>query len=104
MTTHLNEAMTAGVLFEYRDEEGNTVGQAVFTAWEGRPLPAAGDTVSCQVTRFESGRCCTMRGVVESRRFEIQHDDGQPSVWAHVVVVESTRSLRRRARAPFSIN
>lgn len=93
MTTQLKEAMTSGVLIEFRNAAGDTVGQAIFTDWRGRPLPALGDRLS--VNAFVSAsQQRRLAGQVVSRRFEIQQGDDGPCVWVRIVV---ERSLPRRA-------
>jgi hypothetical protein len=85
MKTELQESMTAGVLVEFYDPLGNTVGQAVFTGWRGRPLPAVGDTMCCTVHSTATGRREKLCGRVLSRHFELQQEEGQPCVWARLI-------------------
>ena len=87
MKTELSEAMTAGVFVEFRDSQGHTIGQALYTDWCGRPVPAVGDVLACEVRATAGPRVRTFRGRVVSRRFEVQRElDGTPCVWAHVIV------------------
>lgn len=87
MDGDLRTAMTAGVFVEYRDELGNTVGQAVFTGWQGRPVPNIGDTVCCAVHLTATGRRRRLLGRVLERHFEMQHeDDGQPCLWVRLAL------------------
>ncbi|MDZ4780384.1 MAG: hypothetical protein SGJ19_09040 [Planctomycetia bacterium] len=84
--TRLAEAMAAGVYVEARDPAGHTIGQAVFTAWQGRPLPQVGDTMICPVLSPGYGPR-KLAGEVSERRFEIQTDaDGNPEVWVSMIV------------------
>jgi hypothetical protein len=95
MKTTLSEAMTSGVYVELRDARGNSLGQAVFTDWKSRPLPAVGDTMCCSMWIASAGRKQQVRGRVCSRHFDIQTQaDGQPCVWAQVIlqVIEPQRS------------
>jgi hypothetical protein len=86
-TARLAEAMTAGVYVEARDRAGHTIGQTVFTAWQGRPLPQVGETLICPLNTAEHGRRKVAGDVVE-RRFEIQTDtEGHPEVWVSMVVL-----------------
>jgi hypothetical protein len=87
MDGDLRTAMTAGVFVEYQDELGNTVGQAVFTGWQGRPVPNVGDSVCCAVQLTATGRRRRLLGRVRRRHFEMQHeDDGQPCLWVRLVM------------------
>lgn len=105
MDSELKEAMTAGVYVEFRDALGNTVGQAVYTAWQGRPLPKPGDLVACTVTSPRTGRKQKLRGHVIERHFELQHEeDGRPCVWARLLVESRAESRRSRHRVGFSLN
>ena len=98
MKTELQEAMTSGVYVEVQDSQGNLVGQAVYAPWRGRPLPGVGDTMHCVVDASGLGRQ-KMLGRVVSRHFDLQHEaDGQPCVWARLVVeaIPGTSPLQRR--------
>ncbi|HET6878749.1 MAG TPA: hypothetical protein VFI31_01185 [Pirellulales bacterium] len=87
MDGELRAAMTAGVFVEFQDDLGNTVGQAVFTGWQGRPVPNVGDTVCCAVQMAATGRRRRLLGRVTRRHFEMQHeDDGQPCVWVRLAM------------------
>lgn len=98
MKTDLQEAMTAGVYVEFRDAQGHTVGEAVFTDWRGRPLPAVGDTMCCSTRSTISGRLEKLRGRVLSRHFELQHDEEQPCVWARLVLQTISAAEMARSR------
>lgn len=112
MKTTLSEAMTSGVFVEVRDARGNSVGQAVYTDWKSRPLPAVGDTMCCVLWVASAGRKQKVHGRVRSRHFEVQTQaDGQPSVWAQLILekVDSPpRSTatgdRQRTHSSFSRN
>lgn len=86
MKTELQESMTAGVFVEFQDACGNTIGQAVFTSWQGRPVPAVGDSLACAVRLIASGRSQKLAGCVVTRHFELQHDGDEPCVWARLIV------------------
>lgn len=106
METHLKEAMTAGLLVEVHNPAGEYIGQAVFFDYRGRPVPAVGDTMSCQIVSFISGRREKVVGLVRSRHFDVQQqDDGQPSVWARLEVEQTEVAKKSQRRAPrFSTN
>lgn len=108
MDGELRSAMTAGVFVEYRDEHGNTIGQAVFTGWQGRPVPNVGDTVCCAVQLTATGRRRKLLGRVTRRHFEMQHeDDGQPCVWVRLlmeIVSPPAANPKRQPRIRFSSN
>ena len=106
METELKAAMTTGVLVEFFDAAGHCVGQSVFVDWHSRPLPAAGDLLTCEVNGTASGRKRKLLGRVRERHFDVQQTDrGEPSVWARLTVdvvertgtAESTPASRRRA-------
>lgn len=108
MDGDLRAAMTAGVFVEYHDEHGNTIGQAVFTGWQGRPVPTVGDSVCCAVQLTATGRRRRLLGRVTSRHFEMQHeDDGQPCVWVRLLletVALPAAKPRSQPRFRFSSN
>ncbi len=92
MKTELQEAMTSGVLVEFRDAAGKTLAHAVFTDWRGRPVPIIGDAVtsdaiaSAQPTASGSNTA-RLKGCVIDRQFELQQEaDGSPSVWVRLIV------------------
>ncbi|MEX2120098.1 MAG: hypothetical protein WD847_10935 [Pirellulales bacterium] len=100
MDVDLQEAMAAGVFVEFCDRRGNTVGQAVFTDWRGKALPAVGDVLSCPVLSPASGRRKKMLGRVLSRHFEVQHDaDGESPVWVRLLVAALDPLAARRRLA-----
>jgi len=106
METHLKEAMTAGVVVEIHNAVGEFIGQAVFFDYRGRPLPAVGDTLSCHVVSFTSGRRERIVGRVRTRHFDLQQqDDGQPCVWARLEVEQTQAKPPKSHRAArFSTN
>lgn len=108
MDGDLRTAMTAGVFVEFHDEYGNTIGQAVFTGWQGRPVPNLGDTVCCAVQLTATGRRRKLLGRVTRRHFEMQHeDDGQPCVWVRLlleIVAPPAPKPRPQPRIRFSSN
>ena len=106
METHLKEAMTAGLLVEVYNAAGEYIGQAVFFDYRGRPVPAVGDTMSCHIDSFVSGRREKVIGLVRTRHFDVQQqDDGQPSVWARLEVEQTEVTKKPARRAPrFSAN
>jgi hypothetical protein len=99
MKTELKEAMTAGVYVEFVDDVGRLVGEAVYTDWRGRPLPAVGDTLCSMVGRGPRSRARRVCGRVTARHFETQfEDDGSPCVWARLTV-EAGIDSRLRAHS-----
>ena len=108
MESDLNEAMASGVFVEFCDARGDTVGQAVFTGWQGRPVPAEGDLVCCAVVS-PTGRRQKLTGRVVRRHFELQHQaDGQPCVWVRLrletIGRPRTSGLSAQTRISFSAN
>jgi len=109
MTTSMKEAMTSGVLVDFQDQRGNTIGQSVYTDWRGRPVPCVGDSMVCDVRDAASGRLLKRRGWVVGRHFDVQNDDaGRPCVWVRLVLKPATsdasHGLPRRLRIAFSAN
>ncbi|HVC95925.1 MAG TPA: hypothetical protein VND64_19705 [Pirellulales bacterium] len=109
MDDELKTAMTSGVFVEFRDELGNTIGQAVYTGWQGRPVPLVGDTVCCAIASPMTGRRRKLLGRVIQRQFEVQHDvDGETCVWVRLLLrTKATRPSRpapRPSRIDFSAN
>ncbi len=100
----LAEAMASGVYVEAQDQAGNTVGQAVFTAWQGRPLPQVGEMLVCPLNSLEHGRR-KIAGEVTERRFEIQCDEaGNPEIWVSMIILveEATAAaVCDRSRIPY---
>ena len=86
MKTELQESMTAGVFVEFCDAQGHTVGQAIFTPWQSRPLPAVGDVLSCAAFCSVTGRRRKLSGRVRARHFDLQQDDDGACVWVRMVV------------------
>ena len=105
MTTPLEQAMTAGVFVEFHDAQGHSVGQAVFTDWHSRPLPAVGDLLQCRVHCPVTGRRRKLAGRVLSRQFEVQHADETPCVWVRLTLrVHSPPRRQHRMQTGFSAN
>jgi hypothetical protein len=107
MKTELQESMTAGVFVEFHDAQGHTVGQAVFTPWQARPLPAVGDMLSCPALCAVSGRRRKLSGRVRARHFELQQGDDGACVWVRMVVETNRESISQkgaRRLAGFSTN
>lgn len=105
----LRSAMASGVFVEFCDERGNTVGQAVYADWQGRPVPDVGDTVCCAVISPITGRRQKLIGCVVTRHFEVQHEsDGRPCVWVRLllqtVAKPAAPKTLRRPRIRFSAN
>jgi hypothetical protein len=103
MTTQLQKAMTAGVFVEFHDALGHSVGQAVFTDWHGRPLPAVGDLLRCSAHCPATGRRRKLSGRVVSRQFDVQNADETPCVWVRLSL-EIALTASRRVHAGFSEN
>ncbi len=109
MDDGLQSAMASGVFVEFCDERGNTVGQAVYADWRGRPVPLLGDTVCAAVISPNTGRRQKLIGCVIKRHFELQHEaDGQPCVWVRLLLKTVTKfSAARKKPQPrirFSLN
>lgn len=109
METKLKEAMASGVLVEFRDELGNTLGTACFPDWRGRPVPAVGDRMNCRQAQLIEGIPGKLAGRVQSRHFDVQVEEGGSTcVWVRLVVraavpADSSDDDRSLARA-FSEN
>ena len=87
METDLKAAMTAGVMIEFFDAQGNCVAQSVFADWCGRPLPAPGDLLTTEVHCTSSRGKRKVVGRVRERHFDVQQtDEGDASVWARLTV------------------
>jgi hypothetical protein len=105
MKTELREAMTSGVYVEFRDAQGNTVGQALYTDWRGRPVPAVGDLIACHAQVSGTRLAGKLSGRVISRQFELQSElDGSPCVWAQLIVEIASGNARSRRGVTFSLN
>ncbi|HVX63934.1 MAG TPA: hypothetical protein VHC19_25145 [Pirellulales bacterium] len=108
MEDGLRRAMASGVFVEFCDERGNTVGQAVFTDWQGRPVPVPGDTVCAAVLSPITGRRQKLIGCVIKRHFEVQYEeDGRPCVWVRLqlqTVSKPAIAQKPRPRIQFSVN
>jgi len=104
MKTKLREAMTSGVYVEFRDGLGNTVGQALYTDWRGRPVPALGDMLASEVQGTNAAK---LSGCVVARHFELQTEaDGSPCVWVRLIVeiASGRRDLKSGSSVTFSRN
>ncbi len=97
MKTELQKSMAAGVFVEFCDPQGHTVGQAIFTPWQTRSLPAVGDLVSCAAFCAVSGRRRKLTGRVRTRHFELQHDDDGACVWVRMVVATDLAPTAKKA-------
>jgi hypothetical protein len=107
MKTKLQESMAAGVFVEFLDSQGHTVGQAIFTPWQARPLPAIGDTLSCAAFCAVTGRRRKLTGRVRTRHFELQQNDDGTCVWVRMVVETNLASSAKKSShrlAGFSTN
>lgn len=106
MKTELQESMAAGVFVEFCDARGHTVGQALFTPWQARPLPAVGDLLSCSAFCSVTGRRKKLTGRIRARHFELQHGDDGACVWVRMVAEMAGTEAPRQARrlAGFSTN
>jgi len=108
MTTHLKEAMTSGLFVEFGDCAGNTVGQALFTDWRGRPVPAVGDMMSSDAVVPDATQRRKLRGCVIWRQFDLQREsDGTPCVWVRLIVetrLSDSRTQASRRPVTFSRN
>jgi hypothetical protein len=100
MKTELQEAMASGVLVEVRDARGHSLGNAVFFDWRGRPLPAVGDLMRCEIAWHGTGRSGPCTGRVRSRHFDVQRSDaGETEVWVRLVLEPVERPERPAPRA-----
>jgi hypothetical protein len=109
MDDELKTAMASGVFIEFCDELGNTVGQAVYTDWHGRPVPLVGDTVCCAIASPATGRRQKLLGRVIQRQFDVQHDlDGETCVWVRLLLrtkaARPGRPAPHRSQIDFSAN
>lgn len=109
MEGELQHAMASGVFVEFCDERGNTVGQAVYADWHGRPVPAPGDNICAAVVSPVTGRRQKLIGCVVKRHFELQHDtDGNPCVWVRLLLRTVSHlpggPKKPRPRISFSVN
>ena len=104
MTTQLKQAMTAGVFVEFHDAQGHSQGQAIFTDWHARPLPAIGDWLQCRARCPATGRQLKLTGRVVSRQFEVQHAEETPCVWVRLALEVAEPGGRGRVHAGFSEN
>ncbi|MCA9103314.1 MAG: hypothetical protein R3C10_24460 [Pirellulales bacterium] len=88
MDAALDERMeVAGVLIEFLDTRGNTVGQAMLDEWPTSRLPGVGDRLRCRARSTTSGQRKTFDGHVRDRHFEVQEDDdGRACLWVRLGV------------------
>lgn len=102
METESREAVVSGVFVEFCDERGNCVAQSVYLDWSARPVPAAGDALTCGVTNSTTGRTTQIDGRVRSRHFDIQKDaDGTVHVWVRIVADVTHRAGRHAKPARY---
>ena len=106
MKMELTDAPIAGIFVEIQDDAGNTVAQAVFHDYQGRPLPAVGDVVCCHAAEPTGGAGRKMHGCVQSRQFDVQTDhDGQAMVWVYLLLEQVHPGVFSGSRVPeFSHN
>jgi hypothetical protein len=107
METRLQEAMASGVLVDVRDGGDHSIGQAVYLDWHGRPVPAVGDTMTCEAVQGPAGRPQRILGRVRSRHFDVQRDEtGATCVWVRVILDAQPRPAGppRAYRPRFSAN
>ena len=111
METRRDEALASSVFVEFFDVLGNSLAQAAFLQWRGKPVPAVGDSVCCAVAQSEKGRAAKMTGRVLCRHFEVQTSaSGAPSVLVRLTVdvsdpaTKSERSSTLTSRLCFSRN
>ena len=107
MDGDLQAATAAGLFVEYRDEHGNSVGQAIFAGWQGRPVPNIGELVCCTVQLMASRRRRKLLGRVAQRHFEVQRQqNGRQCVWARLTVdvVDPPVATTKQPRCRFSSN
>jgi hypothetical protein len=103
METKLKEAMASGVLVEFRDDLGNTLGTACFPDWRGRPVPAVGDRMNCRHAQLIEGIPGKLAGKVQSRHFDVQtEEDGGTCVWVRLVVRAALPSQQVEDERPLS--
>lgn len=95
----LQEAVASGLFVEFRDALGNSAGTAVYFDWNGHPVPAVGDRVTCQLAAEAGADGRLLAGYVRSRTFEMQQtDDGRPCVWVRLIVNVTTSPARVKNR------
>jgi hypothetical protein len=108
MTTKPREKTTAGVYVEFRDAAGHTIGQALYPDWQGRPVPAVGDLLTCDALSTGGQNAPKLVGRVASRRFDVQQTvDGTPCVWVQLIVAAKSgvaQESGRRGEIGFSRN
>lgn len=97
MDTSNTDVQVSGMMIEFCDGLGNTVGTAVYE-WNGKPVPAVGDSIGCFLPQPNHDGRRQLRGTVRARQFDVQHDDaGDACVWVRLVVRVSSRGGRRRS-------
>jgi hypothetical protein len=100
MQTALREVMASGVLVEVCDPHGNCLAQGVYFDWRGRPLPAVGECMSCEVVWHATGCTEQFSGRVRCRQFDVQRGpDGDPAVWVRLVLEADAPQECRTCRA-----
>jgi hypothetical protein len=99
--------MASGVFVEFIGAAGQTLGQALFDEWSGRPLPNVGDLLTCPAARVGGLSREPISGYVLRRRFDVQTDEsGEPAVWVYLLVQAEGTAPQRFApsRIGFSEN
>lgn len=106
METRRKEAFASSVFVEFFDVLGNSLAQAAFLEWRGRPVPEVGDSVCCAVAHAAKGRAAKMTGRVRCRHFEVQTSaSGAPNVLVRLIVdVASAVTPAHRAAHPSQLS
>jgi hypothetical protein len=104
METRRKEAFASSVFVEFFDVLGNSLAQAAFLQWRGKPLPDVGDSVCCAVAHSPQGQAAKMTGRVRCRHFEVQTSaNGAANVLVRLTVdVASAGGKPARHAAPAS--
>ncbi|MGE0608559.1 MAG: hypothetical protein AB7O62_15795 [Pirellulales bacterium] len=77
--------MTSGVMVDVQDTLGNSIAQAVYVDWRGRPVPGIGDTMCCDAVCLTTNRGSRVRGVVRARFFDVQTEaSGAAAIWVRI--------------------
>ena len=103
MATSLKEALTSGVLVDVQDAQGNSVAQAVYFDWRGRPVPGIGDTMCCDAVSPSGSGGGKMRGVVRTRNFDVQTEAGGGiAVWVRIELeLLDTQPVAASSKTPY---
>jgi hypothetical protein len=100
METRRQEAFASSVFVEFFDVLGNSLAQAAFLQWRGKPVPEVGDSVCCAVAHSVNGRAAKMTGRVRCRHFEVQTSaSGTPNVLVRLTV-DVTNAASHAHRSP----